>query len=156
MCDNIFMCMRKIKLTESQVKRLIQESQLEHEMLSTYRMLVRKLTGRANSIYGQLQQITIGDLLSGQAQLRKYEEELWALRNANDATYKKISNYVERHSTDDNDIYDVESTAHDIQYAMDDKIQAAMDLCDAMGKVVEAEEEMQITKNFRDIKDLEV
>lgn len=146
----------KLRLTEQQLNRILSESEVEGEMLSTYRLLAQKIIQRTNSIYGSITQMSIAEVLSPEFNSTRIEKELEALGNANDAAKTRIDNYIESHSEEEyfrqeRMFDDLSNVAHEINNSIYYKIDALEDLLRALDDVSGE----NLRNNFSDVKPLD-
>lgn len=144
----------KLKLTEQHIVRILQESEQAGEMLSTYKLLARKINQRVNSMYGTLRNMTIGEIISKEFNADKYENELRALDSANEKMYHKFSDHIEKHTHDEDTYLELDSLAHDINMGVYRKINTLENLLSNLVSVHDNHEDIQ--DYFSDMNPLDV
>jgi methyl-accepting chemotaxis protein len=98
---NIFIGMRKIRLTEEQMVRMLMENELEDQMLTTYRTLTQRITSTCRSSYSKLMNLSLREILEGNH--KALEQELDTMDELNEKMYNRIQEFVDTRSEEEYD-----------------------------------------------------
>jgi hypothetical protein len=98
---NIFIGMRKIKLTEGQMVRMLMENELDDQMLTTYRTVVKRIVSECRSSYNKLMNLSLREILEGQH--KSLEQELSNMDELNEKIYNRIQEFVDKQSEESYD-----------------------------------------------------
>lgn len=155
--------MKKIILTETQMQRILLESELDGNMLSTYRVMVTKMIAQVNSIYNRVLNLGIRDILFDQEEtIKRYETQMDSLMSLNDSMRKKIDDFVQTNYDEGGDeqhnarLEDLEGAAYDIHSSLDDKLNSMILIFDALRKLGELNQDEgygRALNSFDDVSD---
>jgi hypothetical protein len=125
-------------------------------MLENYKNKLDTIKKRCNIIYTDLTFTSVGDVLEGVIDLNSVDDEVYQLSTTCYDYYKNIINKLESLSLSDEEFDRLDSLTYDLYKEVDNKLDSLDDLIGKLKNIVELNEDVEITKKFTDIKNLDI